>query len=214
MRGPSSFVTKAFGSLALMTAGLSLTSAADAAANVCKKGCSSQAVEAMARVVAPRAAAPARTLSQPKVISSGITTTSPIAVEKVARGNFVRRNLHGGDGPSSDFILGSAGVGGASANPNMGGLLPGCAPSGNTPSKCLTGSGGNPGNGVGNQNDGTQLPGCVPSGGVPNKCDIVTGGDGVGAVPEPATWAMMLIGFGAIGAIARRRRRAPTVQIA
>jgi hypothetical protein len=28
------------------------------------------------------------------------------------------------------------------------------------------------------------------------------------AVPEPATWAMMLMGFGAAGAILRRRRRA------
>ena len=28
----------------------------------------------------------------------------------------------------------------------------------------------------------------------------------VGAVPEPATWAMMLLGFGAIGAVMRRRR--------
>jgi len=27
-----------------------------------------------------------------------------------------------------------------------------------------------------------------------------------GAVPEPATWAMMLLGFGAIGMVARRRR--------
>lgn len=33
----------------------------------------------------------------------------------------------------------------------------------------------------------------------------------VGAVPEPATWAMMLIGFGAIGVSLRRRRRSPTV---
>jgi hypothetical protein len=30
---------------------------------------------------------------------------------------------------------------------------------------------------------------------------------GVGAVPEPATWGMMLVGFGLVGAIARRRRR-------
>ena len=30
--------------------------------------------------------------------------------------------------------------------------------------------------------------------------------DGVGAVPEPATWAMMLLGFGAIGASMRRRK--------
>ncbi|MEO6581327.1 MAG: PEPxxWA-CTERM sorting domain-containing protein, partial [Sphingomicrobium sp.] len=28
-----------------------------------------------------------------------------------------------------------------------------------------------------------------------------------GAVPEPATWAMMLLGFGAIGMSMRRRRR-------
>lgn len=30
--------------------------------------------------------------------------------------------------------------------------------------------------------------------------------DGVGAVPEPGTWAMMLLGFGAIGFAMRRRR--------
>lgn len=33
-----------------------------------------------------------------------------------------------------------------------------------------------------------------------------------GAVPEPATWAMMLMGFGAIGA-AMRRRRATTLRV-
>jgi len=34
--------------------------------------------------------------------------------------------------------------------------------------------------------------------------------DGVaGAVPETATWAIMLIGFGAIGISARRGRRRP-----
>ena len=31
----------------------------------------------------------------------------------------------------------------------------------------------------------------------------------VSAIPEPATWAMMIIGFGAVGAVARRRRLAP-----
>ncbi|MEY2883272.1 MAG: motif, partial [Pseudomonadota bacterium] len=30
----------------------------------------------------------------------------------------------------------------------------------------------------------------------------------VGQVPEPATWAMLLIGFGATGAALRRRRKA------
>lgn len=32
------------------------------------------------------------------------------------------------------------------------------------------------------------------------------------AVPEPATWAMMLLGFGAIGVSLRRRRRATLIQ--
>jgi choice-of-anchor A domain-containing protein len=34
------------------------------------------------------------------------------------------------------------------------------------------------------------------------------GGLGGGAVPEPATWAMMILGFGAIGAVLRRRKAA------
>ena len=32
------------------------------------------------------------------------------------------------------------------------------------------------------------------------------GGGGLGGVPEPATWAMMIIGFGGVGAVMRRRR--------
>jgi hypothetical protein len=35
-----------------------------------------------------------------------------------------------------------------------------------------------------------------------------------GAVPEPATWAMMLLGFGAIGVALRRRRTQALAQIA
>lgn len=33
-------------------------------------------------------------------------------------------------------------------------------------------------------------------------------GDAVGSVPEPATWAQMILGFGLIGLVARRRKRA------
>jgi hypothetical protein len=33
-------------------------------------------------------------------------------------------------------------------------------------------------------------------------------------VPEPATWAMMLLGFAGIGAVMRRRRRRVFAQIA
>jgi len=37
---------------------------------------------------------------------------------------------------------------------------------------------------------------------------------GTPPVPEPATWAMMLMGFAGIGATMRRRRRAPLAQVA
>lgn len=33
---------------------------------------------------------------------------------------------------------------------------------------------------------------------------------GVGNVPEPASWALMIVGFGMVGAAARRRRTAVT----
>jgi PEP-CTERM motif len=43
---------------------------------------------------------------------------------------------------------------------------------------------------------------------VPPSMDPPPGNGGVGAVPEPATWAMMILGFGAAGALLRRRRAA------
>ena len=39
------------------------------------------------------------------------------------------------------------------------------------------------------------------------KALLPTLGGEIGAVPEPATWLMMLLGFGAVGAITRSRRR-------
>jgi len=35
-----------------------------------------------------------------------------------------------------------------------------------------------------------------------------------GSVPEPATWAMMLLGFAGIGAVMRARRKPVLMQIA
>jgi hypothetical protein len=37
---------------------------------------------------------------------------------------------------------------------------------------------------------------------------VPQGAAAVAAVPEPASWAMMLVGFGGLGAILRRRRQA------
>jgi hypothetical protein len=36
---------------------------------------------------------------------------------------------------------------------------------------------------------------------------------GVGAVPEPATWGMMILGFGAVGGVLRRRRNKVAVRV-
>lgn len=41
--------------------------------------------------------------------------------------------------------------------------------------------------------------------------EVQFGGSAVNPVPEPATWAMMVSGFGLIGAASRRRTRAATV---
>jgi hypothetical protein len=32
-----------------------------------------------------------------------------------------------------------------------------------------------------------------------------------GSLPEPASWGLMIIGFGGMGAVLRRRRRRPTI---
>jgi len=59
-------------------------------------------------------------------------------------------------------------------------------------------------------NAGLRLEVLVPEGVSQAQVRLVAAAQSVGAVPEPATWAMMLIGFGLAGAGMRRRR----VQIA
>lgn len=49
---------------------------------------------------------------------------------------------------------------------------------------------------------------------VVDRVYIIRGGDGgpgIGVVPEPATWGMMILGFGLVGAGLRRRRVAATL---
>jgi hypothetical protein len=42
----------------------------------------------------------------------------------------------------------------------------------------------------------------------PSGFQVSTSGSGFAAVPEPATWGMMVLGFGGLGALLRRRRAA------
>jgi uncharacterized membrane protein len=42
----------------------------------------------------------------------------------------------------------------------------------------------------------------------------ITGGGGVGDVPEPSTWAMMLLGFAGVGFMAYRRKSKPALMAA
>ena len=42
----------------------------------------------------------------------------------------------------------------------------------------------------------------------PGLSELSFEGDLVAAVPEPATWALMILGFGIVGSALRRRRRA------
>jgi hypothetical protein len=41
----------------------------------------------------------------------------------------------------------------------------------------------------------------------PAAAHLITGGGGAGAVPEPSTWAMLVVGFGSLGGLVRLRRR-------
>jgi len=59
---------------------------------------------------------------------------------------------------------------------------------------------------------GNTLTFSAPTVGTPQtRTSVITFAGATGAVPEPATWAMMVLGFGAVGA--SLRRRAPQVRV-
>jgi hypothetical protein len=53
----------------------------------------------------------------------------------------------------------------------------------------------------------SRVDGAYNDGYADNLSLVLTGGTG-GGVPEPATWAMMIVGLGAVGSVLRRRRAA------
>lgn len=61
---------------------------------------------------------------------------------------------------------------------------------------------------------GTQTVMVSGTGGTDGSYSGVLSFRGAGAVPEPATWAMMIFGFGAIGATMRRRKSANRISFA
>lgn len=88
--------------------------------------------------------------------------------------------------------------------PGAGGIIPlGSGSSGgSSPFTGSSGPGGSPGGG-GSISTGTPDPTPTPA---PTPTPPQTPNPPVGVVPEPATWAMMILGFAFIGGAMRRRR--------
>jgi hypothetical protein len=112
---------------------------------------------------------------------------------------------------ATGFAPGS-GLGGNGDAPRSGFQLvsfarPLTAVGGDGPGGSYGGTGGGPGEGPGGGTGGGPYEpppgggGLPPGGGGPP-------GEGVSGVPEPASWMMMLIGLGVVGAFGRRRRAA------
>lgn len=122
----------------------------------------------------------------------------PAPEERVLSGE--REGLPGSGGGAPGGVGGPGGFAPFGGAP--GGLIPenfATAPPGGPGDPGVPGDPGNPGPGPdGPGNPG--IPGTPPTG-------IVDPPGGGSPVPEPATWAMMLLGFFAIGAAIRRRTR-------
>jgi len=56
----------------------------------------------------------------------------------------------------------------------------------------------------------TRTAGSYNDGYADNLSLILRGDDVGGGVPEPSSWALMLLGFGSLGVVLRRRRPAAT----
>ncbi|SEN61252.1 PEP-CTERM protein-sorting domain-containing protein [Sphingomonas gellani] len=93
---------------------------------------------------------------------------------------------------------GSPGNGGGIGPGGPGGISPGGGGGGGGPGPNTPGGGG--GTTPGGPGGGGVTPGGPGGGGL-------TPPGSVGAVPEPATWLTMILGFGVIGAVMRRARR-------
>jgi hypothetical protein len=67
---------------------------------------------------------------------------------------------------------------------------------------------------TGGSQDVTALLGTSAGGNFPSNITIRVQSDAVEAVPEPTTWAMLLIGFAGLGFVAYRKARPGTISIA
>ncbi|MEG3126219.1 PEPxxWA-CTERM sorting domain-containing protein [Sphingomonas sp. GB1N7] len=128
--------------------------------------------------------------------SSGILDFNPIDVTLTAGQNYVAFL-------STYYITGTGQANVASCNPFIGG--PACAASNANP---------NLGRAIIGNARGANLDELVFAQ-VVNGSQDLTFSATIAAVPEPATWAMMILGFGITGAAVRRKRRVnPNVQFA
>lgn len=132
----------------------------------------------------------------------------------------------GGEAPPGAYgarTPGEPGFGGPSAGGTSSGTPPGIIgnpPTLLSPQGTPTGGNGVPGGGGGTPGGGGGTPGGgTPGGGggLPGGGGGTPGGGGtspgvVGAVPEPATWLTMILGFAIVGGIMRRARRQEVIR--